>query len=152
MSTTLYRAKSDLGELLYVGITAAGLARFREHAEQKPWWQDVAVVELEHHDTREAAAAAEVEAIRTECPRYNIIHGRHRPRASAGTLESSEALAELTDIAVSVTELEAELEVARSERNNAIETALDLGLPQRRIAELVGLSHGRIGQIATGRG
>lgn len=69
--TTLYRFLDHDGQLLYVGITDVGPARWRSHQAGQPWWRDVAEVDLVHYDTREEARAAELDAIRREAPLHN---------------------------------------------------------------------------------
>lgn len=72
MTTTLYRFYDAKDRLLYVGISKAPLARLDQHRHDKPWWTDVARMTLEHHATREAASRAEIAAIRSESPMYNV--------------------------------------------------------------------------------
>jgi predicted GIY-YIG superfamily endonuclease len=83
--TTLYRLYNADDELLYVGIAGNPGRRFEQHAEDKPWWSEVAATKLEHFATREAACAAEVTAITTEKPRHNIVHNRGRVGRSLPT-------------------------------------------------------------------
>lgn len=79
--TALYRFFDAQDRLLYVGISTWGIRRWREHSRSKDWWPDVVRTTIEHYPSREAAAAAEVEAIRTEHPLYNVAHtGRERAR------------------------------------------------------------------------
>ena len=70
--TTLYRMFDGAGQLLYVGISSRAALRWEQHRAQKPWWEDVARVEVEHHYDRESALMAEREAILAEKPRHNI--------------------------------------------------------------------------------
>jgi hypothetical protein len=70
--TTLYRFLDRDGTLLYVGITGVGTVRWFTHSRQKEWWPEVATVDLEHYQDRAEARAAELAAIRTESPRYNL--------------------------------------------------------------------------------
>jgi predicted GIY-YIG superfamily endonuclease len=72
MRTALYRHFNAKGELLYVGISLSALKRLGEHAANAKWYRSIANVTIEWHPTREAADAAETEAIRRECPKYNI--------------------------------------------------------------------------------
>lgn len=74
--TTVYRLRNNTGDLLYVGIAGNPGRRFEQHAGEKPWWGEVAAIDLEHHTSRQAAAAAEMLAIKTERPRYNIVGNR----------------------------------------------------------------------------
>lgn len=82
----LYRFFDHMDELLYVGITSNPAGRWKSHSEEKEWWADVAHIKTQLFDSREALAAAEVEAIRTEKPRHNIVHNsRTTPRETAPT-------------------------------------------------------------------
>lgn len=71
-SLYLYYDRNDL--LLYVGITARGVSRNREHNATKEWWPFVARQEVEHYPSRSAALAAERSAIRAFHPPFNIQH------------------------------------------------------------------------------
>lgn len=71
MSTDLYRFYNGAAELLYVGISKSAIARWSQH-QAKPWWAEVIATRVEHYATREEARQAELHAIRTEQPRYNI--------------------------------------------------------------------------------
>lgn len=86
--TTLYRLYNDAADLLYVGIAGNPGRRFEQHAEDKPWWSEVAATKLEHFATREAACAAEVAAITTEKPQHNVMHnnGRAKPRPAGASI------------------------------------------------------------------
>ena len=72
--TTLYRLYDWVDDLLYVGISESAMTRFSQHLIGKEWWTDVALIRLQHFETRAEAVAAETEAIRSECPRHNIRH------------------------------------------------------------------------------
>lgn len=74
--TSVYRLRNRDGVLLYVGIAGNPGRRFEQHAGEKPWWGEVASIDLEHHPDRETAAAAEMRAIKAERPRYNIVGNR----------------------------------------------------------------------------
>lgn len=78
--TSLYRFYAEDGTLLYVGITSRGPERWRDHEEFRTWWSRVASSRVEHFPDRPAAATAELDAIRTEQPVYNV-YGRPRPKA-----------------------------------------------------------------------
>jgi prevent-host-death family protein len=69
--TALYRLFSAAGRLLYVGISSNPDERLKQHASTAPWWKEVASHAVERHPDRAAAAAAELEAIKTEGPQYN---------------------------------------------------------------------------------
>jgi hypothetical protein len=70
----LYRFFDAGGALLYVGITVDIGNRWPRHADDKPWWYEVARTTVEHHPSRPAALAAEKAAIEAEGPRYNVRH------------------------------------------------------------------------------
>jgi hypothetical protein len=84
--TFLYRA-SSVNELLYVGIAADPLARFKQH-ETAPWFPLVASVAGRWFPDRKAAAAVEREAIRTEVPRWNRGLSPDREAAAMRHLEA----------------------------------------------------------------
>ncbi len=94
MSAThaLYRFYATDGALLYVGITADPGARWRKHAHDKPWWQEVANITVELHPSRRAVLEAERASIITEKPRYNVVHNR-------GTSAEPRAVAQLDRLA-----------------------------------------------------
>lgn len=83
MSAALYRLYDDHDTLLYVGIAKSVLSRLGQHVSDKRWAQQVAIVRIEWHPTREEAAAAEVAAIVTEQPRHNIAHSNEAVLARA---------------------------------------------------------------------
>jgi hypothetical protein len=70
----LYRFFNTSGDLLYIGITGNTTQRFRQHADHKPWWPEVADVRLEYLPSRAELVAVERLSIVREHPRYNIIH------------------------------------------------------------------------------
>lgn len=70
--TALYRLFDHNDQLLYVGIAFDPHVRCYHHKTHKPWWPEVARREVEWHDNRRAAEAAELAAIAAEKPRYNI--------------------------------------------------------------------------------
>lgn len=79
--TTVYRLYDDRDQLLYVGIADHWPSRMKQHSREKPWWSQVCATKLEHHSDRDAAARREVEVIRTEHPRHNVVHnGTTLPR------------------------------------------------------------------------
>ncbi|MCX4232061.1 GntR family transcriptional regulator [Streptomyces ortus] len=69
--TALYRFFDAAGNLLYVGVSGNTEARWRQHAESKPWWSDVADKTTEWLGSRAEALDAERIAIRTEKPLHN---------------------------------------------------------------------------------
>jgi hypothetical protein len=70
---TLYRLRGAEDVLLYVGISANSGRRLWEHATSQPWWNDVTTATFERFPSREAATAAELDAIRSEGPRHNVV-------------------------------------------------------------------------------
>lgn len=80
--TTLYRLFDQHGRLLYVGISGNPGRRFSQHAGDKHWWGDVADVKLVHYRTRAEAEDAELYAIRSEHPAYNIVGKSIQPSAT----------------------------------------------------------------------
>lgn len=78
----LYRLRASNGDLLYVGITTNWPQRMTQHQADKPWWSEVQGVELVRMDcTRQQIEAIEKAVIKTEAPRYNVVHSE-RQRAT----------------------------------------------------------------------
>lgn len=79
---TLYRVFDRDGVLLYVGMTSVvPSARLDSHRKQQFWWGDVTSITLENFDSAEELAAAEIAAIRSENPVYNV-RDRTEPKPS----------------------------------------------------------------------
>lgn len=74
--TALYRHFSSDGSLLYVGISLNAVQRTMQHRQNAIWFDRIARIEVEWHDTRVSALAAEAIAIARERPECN----RHRPK------------------------------------------------------------------------
>lgn len=73
----LYRLRDRASTLLYVGITNNWPARMKQHQGDKPWWHEVAAVELVGvFGTRAQLEAIERAVIKTEEPVYNVRHNR----------------------------------------------------------------------------
>lgn len=70
--TALYRLYSASDKLLYVGISKHPKWRMKEHAQGKWWWWQVHRGTIEYFEDRASAAEAELAAIRTEAPIYNL--------------------------------------------------------------------------------
>jgi predicted GIY-YIG superfamily endonuclease len=70
----LYRYFDEDDTLLYVGITNSPLVRMSQHLRDKAWFRNAIRTTYEHFSSRAEVEAAEVEAIRTEKPKYNIAH------------------------------------------------------------------------------
>lgn len=73
-STCLYRIYDGDDLLLYIGISHTALYRLETHFADKSWAGEVRRVDVEWHETREAASAAEVAAIKAERPLHNVLH------------------------------------------------------------------------------
>lgn len=73
-STTLYRIFDSENHLLYVGISGNLGRRMSQHSKDKWWWKSADHITVEHFRWRADAEEAEVYAIRTEYPAYNIKH------------------------------------------------------------------------------
>jgi len=82
MVNVLYRIHGRFynldNELLYVGKSTTAAARIAQHHRGKDWWSDVTDISLQHFDTEETLAVAEIDAIKAERPRYNIQHNDYR--------------------------------------------------------------------------
>lgn len=70
----VYRIWNAGGVLLYIGSTIDAERRMRHHSSFARWWDVAKTFQFEAFDTEAEARAAEVEAIRTEFPRWNIRH------------------------------------------------------------------------------
>lgn len=71
---SLYRHFDKNDHLLYVGISVDPLNRLKDHRQQAVWFEQISRVDVEKFDSREYAANAEIEAIKSENPIYNIAH------------------------------------------------------------------------------
>jgi Arm DNA-binding domain len=74
----LYRHYHPNGGLLYVGVSLEPLRRQDSHLKAATWRDMICRILIEPFDTREEALAAETIAIRTEFPKFNLIHNRRR--------------------------------------------------------------------------
>lgn len=70
--TALYRAYGLDGRLLYVGITDDLETRIKQHLLDAPWVDLLGAFTIHHYASRADARAAEIAAIRTEWPLYNV--------------------------------------------------------------------------------
>lgn len=70
----VYRCFNAEGGLLYVGISRRAATRITQHSKTKAWWQDCVDIKFTDYPTREAAAQAEIEAIKAERPQHNVLH------------------------------------------------------------------------------
>jgi excisionase family DNA binding protein len=78
--TAVYRVFDAEGALLYVGISNKFGTRWEHHASMQPWWPLANKQTVEWHPDRDTAEAIEVAAIKTECPRFNVIHAIKPPK------------------------------------------------------------------------
>jgi predicted GIY-YIG superfamily endonuclease len=70
--TALYRHFDEDGALLYVGVSLSALARLGQHQANAHWFGCIANVTIQWFETRSEAMEAELAAIRSERPKYNI--------------------------------------------------------------------------------
>lgn len=70
----LYRFFDKDDVLLYVGITNNPKNRFKGHQKEKSWFNKVTHSTMEHFGSRNELEDAEVRAIQTEKPKYNVVH------------------------------------------------------------------------------
>jgi len=75
-STTLYRYYDSDNALLYVGISNKPGRRLQEHFKGQPWSGLIKKTDFEHFETREEAERAEIDAIKAEKPKHNVVHNR----------------------------------------------------------------------------
>ena len=91
----VYRYFDANGLLLYVGCSTAARKRLREHANYRPWFADVRRIEIINFETPELAREAELAAICTENPRYNVVGNPRIKRESK--VNATEATMPLKD-------------------------------------------------------
>lgn len=72
--TALYRMFNQANDLLYVGIARSPEDRWAVHAytAARTWWPLVSRKTVDWLPSREEALKVELEAIRTEAPKYNV--------------------------------------------------------------------------------
>jgi predicted GIY-YIG superfamily endonuclease len=75
----VYRIYDAQDRLLYVGVSADFDARFRNHKSRAAWAPDYQRHELTWYPDRWQAESAEVAAIMSENPQYNVA-GNRQPR------------------------------------------------------------------------
>jgi hypothetical protein len=79
--TYVYRAYAEDDRLLYVGMTDDVGQRLKAHGYSgAAWLTEMAYHTVESYPDRDSAHIAEVEAIISESPLYNVQPGRARPR------------------------------------------------------------------------
>lgn len=80
---SVYLAYDSEDTLLYVGVTARGVWRARQHGYRSEWWPKMARQEWEHFDNRNDALDREAELIAERNPLYNKVRpspDKPRPR------------------------------------------------------------------------
>lgn len=81
--TALYRIWGDGDQLLYIGISNNFGTRWKTHAKQQPWWDEMRRLSADAwYDDRDEAEAIEAAAIKAERPKYNKLHAVPAVRAS----------------------------------------------------------------------
>ena len=83
--THLYRCYYHAGKLLYVGMSGNSIARWISHKRKSLWADDVAIMTVDHHPTKEAAVDVEAEAIPTEKPPFNLTVALNRKPSARTT-------------------------------------------------------------------
>jgi len=84
---TLYRTYSKDGTLLYIGQSNSWPRRFIEHRKQSSWFSIATQVQIESFLTKQQLDEAEIYAIKTEKPAYNIMHNAGEKRDIAANLD-----------------------------------------------------------------
>lgn len=70
----VYRLYDATETLIYVGLTGSIAHRMRQHQADKPWWSEVARVEVQQCEDRRAAADLERALIVRHTPCHNVVH------------------------------------------------------------------------------
>jgi len=73
----LYRMWDAKEELIYIGISRSAMVRLSQHQQTKEWAAEVHNITLEYFDSRELCKLAETKAIKSEKPKYNIVHNQN---------------------------------------------------------------------------
>jgi excinuclease UvrABC nuclease subunit len=71
--SAVYRIFDTKGELIYVGVAYSPKVRISFHRHNKPWGGEIARYEVDWHESRDAAEAAEEQLIADIWPRYNVL-------------------------------------------------------------------------------
>jgi len=79
--TAVYRHYNADGELLYVGMSANPTRRLSEHNSRSGRRNEVARVDIDWFDSKEAAAAVEAQAVRELKPRDNAVGPRFQKQS-----------------------------------------------------------------------
>lgn len=93
----LYRWWGSEGNLLYVGKSISLFSRIEQHRRHSGFFEEAAMMTIERFPDEITLAFAEVEAIQSERPTYNVAHNREAsaPTGLDLTPEMLDALAEI---------------------------------------------------------
>lgn len=152
--TALYRLFDSEGRLLYVGITFNPRNRWAGHSATKSWWKQVVRREIEWHETRYAAEAAERAAILAERPLYNIAGAEEPPpsmapktrRIRSAVLDEDDR--ELMAAAAQRRKSKAALQEADAELRSLIIKGRALGIGPSQLARWSGFTREWVAKIA----
>jgi len=72
----LYRWWDASGNLLYVGKSIQLFGRIEQHRRNSKFFDDATSMTMERYPDEISLGIAEIEAIRTERPPYNVAHNR----------------------------------------------------------------------------
>lgn len=130
--TALYRLYDAEGRLLYVGISNSPYRRWAQHSVEQSWWPQVVTHKLEWHEDRNAAMAAEREAVQSERPTWNEVH-----KVAAGAPEAAGRLEEWAELRRSNDQT----------RDPLVKGAHAAGITKHRIHVLTGIARTTIDDI-----
>ncbi|MCX4703894.1 hypothetical protein [Streptomyces sp. NBC_01373] len=89
--TAVYWLRGQADELLYVGMSRNPMNRWSWHADTHVWWPKVVAFEVRWFGSREAAAEAELKAIKDGAALHNVHSTpRHGEITGAGVRRSLE--------------------------------------------------------------
>lgn len=100
----VYRHFDKQGNLLYVGCSLSAVHRLSQHSQVSPWFTEIAKIDVEKFNSRDAALAAERQAIQTEKPKYNKrLTKPPVPPRPAAEASATELLRKITKFEVAYT-------------------------------------------------
>lgn len=117
---TVYRFFDQANVLLWVGITVTSGGRWTQHAQQKPWWPEVANATVEHFPNRSEALVAETTAIQVEHPRYNIQGQRPESQRPMGTSAGKKRYVGAQELVPFMARLDVNVHQALSEKAHSL--------------------------------
>jgi hypothetical protein len=68
---SVYKLYDAMGILVYVGVSTHGMRTIQQDTQTRPWWPEVASVQVENFPTRKLAQDRERYLIINDQPRYN---------------------------------------------------------------------------------